>query len=300
MIPSFQSRVEFGAVGEPSATVLHGAGQDAQSFADYSALFVDQHTKPALYMAYLGLRGLRSERLRALARELETFAHPKTALQLGLSMTHDGQPENHYEHEVAAGLHDAALEELCAFLASLRRQIYVRIGYEANGPWNGYAPETYVAAFRHVAARLRAAVPGVAIVWCIEGGFLDNYHPYDPGDEWADWWSIDLFSTVHLQTAAKFLEEATERKKPVMIGECTPRRVGVEEGEESWSRWFAPFFALIRDHGVIKAFCYINWNWAGYPQWQDWGNARIQDHSAVLQAFREEMRSPLYVHLTKE
>ena len=80
-----------------------------------------------------------------LKKKLDKF--PKyTVVQLGLSMT--GGAEKPYEHEVAAGKYDANLSELFKGLKALDVPVYVRIGYECNGPWNGYEPESYQKAFR--------------------------------------------------------------------------------------------------------------------------------------------------------
>ncbi|MCC5807552.1 MAG: hypothetical protein JJU00_14610 [Opitutales bacterium] len=295
--PSFVPRARFGARGEPESTVLHGAGQDAETFSGYTALFAADGLRPCLYMAYAGLRGLDAKRLGRLSAHLREHADPACALQLGLSMTRDGTPEAHYEHEVAEGRHDAEISLLAEFLSSLERDVYLRVGYECNGPWNGYAPESYRAAFRRVVERLRPAVPRLATVWCVEGGFVDTAMDYYPCDDAADWWSIDLFGVDHFAKAPAFLAAALEHRKPVMIGECTPRRVGVEDGAESWERWYSPFFGLIRGHAAVKAFCYINWEWSKHPQWADWGNARVQDHPEVLRRYRAELRLPLYGHL---
>lgn len=296
--PKFLPRVELGAPGEPTGTVLHGAGQDPAAFLEYSALFAPDGMRPCLYMAYAGVRGLDAAKMLRLGANLRDHADPACALQLGLSMTRDGKPEEHYEREVADGFHDAGIDRLAEFLAGTGRDVYLRIGYECNGPWNGYEPPTYVAAFRRVVERMRPVVPRLATVWCVEGGFVDTAMDFYPGDDAADWWSIDLFGTDHFAKAPPFLDAALEHRKPVMIGECTPRRVGVEGGEASWNQWFAPFFDLIRANRVIKAFCYINWEWSRHEQWADWGNARVQDNPFVFEEYRDALRSPLFQHLS--
>jgi len=124
-----------------------------------------------------------------------------------------------------------------------------------------------------------------------------DYRRFYPGDEFADWWGIDLFSVEHFDAAntVAFMRDAAARRYPVMIGESTPRFVGVQDGAASWEKWFAKYFAFIRAHRHCKAFCYINWNWAGYPQWADWGDGRITANAEVLRRYREELRDTLYV-----
>ena len=79
-----------------------------------------------------------------------------------------------------------------------------------------------------------------------------------------------------------------------MIAESTPRRHPVTEGAKVVDGWYKPYFELMRKFPQIKAFCYINWDWRKYPQWADWGDARIQDDPTVLAFYRREVGNPLY------
>lgn len=299
MPPSFTPRENYRALLEPADRVLHGAGQSPEAFARYvHALGPDAH--PALYMHYTGLKHLPPGPMSAL--EACRAAYPEVPLipQIGLSMTKDGSPEQHYEHDVAAGLYDAQIENLAESLRAFDAPVFLRIGYEFNGQWNGYERESFVAAWRRIVDALRAAgADQVATVWCFaEEGNDKDFMQYYPGDEYVDWWSIDLFDKEHLVSpfTEAFLDAAEAHRKPVMIGESTARRVGVHGGEASWKKWYAPYFDLIRRRPGIKAFCYINWNWAAYPMWHDWGDCRIEENPAVLEAFRKELACPLYLH----
>lgn len=80
---------------------------------------------------------------------------------------------------------------------ALGRPAFVRIGYEFNGRWNGYVPETYIPAWRRVVAAMRAhRLDDVAAVWCYASDIrnLPDLMDWYPGDEWVDWWSIDLLA----------------------------------------------------------------------------------------------------------
>jgi hypothetical protein len=96
------------------------------------------------------------------------------------------------------------------------------------------------------------------------------------------------------------LNFAKTKNKPVLIGESTPRYVGVLSGQTSWDTWFYPYFKFIADNPGIKMFCYINWNWANYPSWATWGDAQIQDNQLVAANYDEEMNSSLYFHGASE
>jgi arylsulfatase A-like enzyme len=298
----FQPRKDYQARLEPEAHVLHGAGQvEVSDFLDYCEALGNEFP-PVLFMDYVGAREAGRWFSDRLSKKLDAFPH-RTMVQLGLAMTVDDRPENRYEHEVAAGKYDANLKELFEGLKKLNVPIYVRIGYEANGYWNGYQPESYKKAFRRVTTLMRESGLNAATVWCIvphppdeETDMFSHAMEYYPGDEWVDWWAADLFTAEQIENSKPFLREADVRNKPVMIGESTPRGVGVLDGQQSWGQWFAPYFRLIRDHPGIKAFCYINWDWSEYTKWDYWGDARLGQNKVVAELYRNEMALPLYMH----
>jgi len=80
-----------------------------------------------------------------------------------------------------------------------------------------------------------------------------------------------------------------------MLSEVTPYTYDLS-ADEGWEEWFVPFFDFVRDHPVIKATCYINWRWADYPWWSDWGDSRLQESTTVLPNYIEEISDPIYLH----
>lgn len=296
----FQQRDTFGRRLEPSGhAILHGAGQSPDAFATYAG-FMDPHV-PVFFMAYHGLRNRSTEAiLKQLRKELDTHKAWRIGAQIGLSMTHDGTPEEHYEQDVAAGMYDEKLAALCTGLRDLGCPVYLRIGYECNGQWNGYAPETYIAAWRRVSAMLgEHGCANVARVWCIEPGADDtDVMKWYPGDDVVDWWSIDCFCTSHFDSAVgdSFCREARAHGFPVMIGESTPRYVTTLQGDASWEGWFRPYFDFIDRHPNIKAFSYINWDWRGYPMWADWGDCRLEADAGILARWKATLADPVFLH----
>lgn len=296
--PDFLPRKHYGAKLEPISGVLHGAGQCDWEDVDAYCRAIEPH-RPVIFMDYFNLRGDAAafgQRLRETLDRFPTF----TVVQLGLSMTADGRPHLHYEHEVADGLHDEKIDALVEMLANLGVPVYLRIGYECNGSWNGYKPGPFQEAFRRVAARVRESGAEVAIIWNPHPPELDAAMLYYPGDEWVDWWAVDLFGAHEIEMCKPLLALAHEHSKPVMIGESTPHTVGVHGGQKSWDGWFAPYFELIRTSPGIKAFCYINWEWTHRPQWANWGDARLQENAIVAGHYRREMSLPLYLHSSTE
>jgi hypothetical protein len=301
-------RADYGAFLEPKDRILHGGGQDAAGFAQYWQV-MGAGARPAFLMHYLQLRTVREGSLAGLASELAGYERDGVHLvvQIGLAMTQDGTPSSHYEGKVAAGELDFNIDALCEELELLGHPVLLRIGYEFNGTaWNGYKPKTYVEAFRRITAKLRARKLEVATVWDAAGelDFLPGLMDYYPGDEFVDWWGINLFSGpkgsdasafLFSKPIARFLDAAEQHRKPVLIGEATPRYTGVGAGQKSWDRWFGELFELIARRPGIKALSYINWDWSRYPQWGDWGDARLERDPVVAGRFRAVVSGPTYL-----
>ena len=245
---TIEPRTDFGALLEPQGVIMHGAGQSPDDFNDYWQAMPDGR-KPVVYMAYISLSSLGPDWSNELKDELMRYDGQFLIPQIGLSMTSDGSPEGHYEDQVAAGAFDAQIDNLVEGFRRLASPAYIRIGYEFNGlDWNGYLPESYRAAYIRITEKLREANLEVATVWCGAMDGVRNFFDYYPGDEYVDWFGLDLFSAGHFTEADafRFLDSAAVRGKPVMIGETTPRFVGVSDGQADWDEWFVPFFDYMR------------------------------------------------------
>jgi hypothetical protein len=294
--------VFFGRKLEPRGrTVLHGAGQtDDPTFREYTSLLTPSH--PMLYMSYVDLKDDLPGFFSHLHSDLSTYPDYLVP-QIGLSLN-AGQVSQHYERDIAEGRMDDRIAVLCMGLKSLDRPVFLRIGYEFNGPWNGYSPAPYIAAFRHIVQTLRTCSPETAAVWDFAAAAPGSADPmrFYPGDDFVDWWAINLFSEESLTSSEThaFLHAALAHRFPVMIAESTPRGHPVTEGAKVVDGWYKPFFGLIHRSPQIKAFCYINWDWRQYPQWADWGDARIQDDPAILAFYRREVADPLFQPATSE
>lgn len=304
-------RAFYGRRLEPQASlVLHGAGQsDGSSFAAYTHAL--QPHRPMLSMSYVDLKDDIPAFFARLRQELALY--PDLVIpQIGLAMN-AGDSARHYESSVASGSLDPQLAQLCVGLRSLERPAFLRVGYEFNGPWNGYQPSVYIAAFRHIASTIRGCgLDNVALVWnwspdaeldrqrggASPASAADRWLAFYPGDAWVDWWALNLFSeqSITSPTTQAFLQSAAEHRFPVMIAESTPKGHSVTEGQSLVDQWYAPYFALIRRSPQIKAFCYIDWDWRAYPQWASWGDARIEDNPTVLAFLRTLLADDLYAN----
>ncbi len=303
-------RVEFGVRLEPGNRIIHGAGQDPEGFNNYRQNF-DRAHQPLIYMTYIGLIHPVAEvvewgtRIRA---ELAAIAPLKMIPQIGLNLTGGKDDGTGRDTAVAEGKYDAQLAAFASALAALDRPVFIRIGYEFEGSWNNYQPATFTAAWIHITRMLRARGLTFATVWCAAGASSgwpaqSELMKFYPGDEWVDWWGVDIFSEDEFTKPqlVAFLDASRVHRKPVMIGEMTPRHVGVLEGEKSWQRWFEPMLHLLRTRPEIKATAYINWEWREWSErlgftWHDWGDARLNSNHLVRDRWVNALADPIFIH----
>ena len=295
--------------------VLHGAGQGEENttFLEYSE--VVGKSKPVVYMAYVSLSKTVDELYKKgkyMRYQLKSVP-ADVCVQLGVSFNGKTSNGEKVDSLTALGLYDMRIDTIISIMKSFNRPLYVRIGFECEGKWNGYRPEYYKTVFKKITEKMRQADVNAATIWCAAGGSagfipMNQLLSYYPGDEWVDWWGIDVFSANEFTnpSLATFFNTAKEHKKPVMIGETTPRYVGVKEGEKSWEKWYRPFFDMIYNYPQIKAFCYINWDWAywgekyGHKDWVKWGDCRIEQDDYVMEQYVKELKCDLFIHSTKK
>jgi uncharacterized protein (TIGR03437 family) len=299
----YSARSNFGARLEPQGGLMHGAGQDANAFAQYWRIMAAGR-QPTVYMHYIDLRDLQASWADDLKAQLTAYPGVFIIPQVGLNMTTG--VTDHYEAQVAAGAYDQQIANLVEGLRRLALPVYLRIGYEFNGlTWNGYQPVPYQQAFIRITNALRAANLEVATVWDMEiPDGVSTYFDYYPGDQYVDWFGINIFQAKAFQdsTLSGVFAQARARKKPVMMGEETGFSVGAQNGATSWNGWYAQFFSFLQANPEVKQFNYIDWNWANYPQWSTWGDARLELDTAtyVRNLYLAQLADPVYLHAGSE
>lgn len=101
----------------------------------------------------------------------------------------------------------ANLDRLITFLRDSRRTVYLRVGYEFDGPWNCYDADFYKQAFRMVKGRIDAlGATRVATVWQSatypQGGATQfgydfsnptHFDAWYPADDVVDWTGLSTF-----------------------------------------------------------------------------------------------------------
>jgi hypothetical protein len=296
-------------------------GQAKGEIDDYSV----REGGPPGYMVYTSLRSLEglsepftgSGCQEAGAQDLNGLAEefPGSAAQIGLNIV--GQLRS-----VNSGQMDDQIRKLATRLREVHRPVFLRIGYEFDGPWNAYEPADYLRAFQRIVSIFRGRriegkriepVQNVAFVWHSAAWKTYRNHPLSawyPGDHYVDWIGVSWFGDgtddakkISERARAAVLAFARLHGKPLMIAESTPRKYYPPTRTESWTRWYAPIFRWIADND-IKGFSYINQNWEAQQMWgnpdckseMDWGDSRVQmQGSAVLTQWRNEIANPRFL-----
>ena len=185
---------------------------------------------------------------------------------------------------INSGNRDADLLELAGWIISARRPVFLRIGYEFDGSWNGYNTSKYKEAFKYIVDYLdNAGVENYVSVWQSYGfGSESQILKWYPGDEYVDWMGYSHFDGK----GDAIISLARKKNKPVLIAEATPKGRDLKDvdGNSVWNSWYAPLFAHIESNkDVIKALAYINVNWDAQPMWKDqnWGDSRVEVNDTV-------------------
>jgi len=319
----------------PEGRILHGIGQWHAGNNNFLTALGDLNATallPASELTFIAL-GLEEDDLRgwdwslnALATNLANgnFQGRVPSLSLALRGKHlygDDYVEGYGIDDLVATTdeYDDRVQEYIDMVIDYGQPVYLRIGGEFSGYWNGYEAGMYPLAFRKIVQMFRdSGADNVAFVWCYEpaapGDFADvdadgNYLWF-PGNDVIDWYGIDVFhlnefsggGVKHDRTEA-FLAMALEAGKPVVVAESTARDSTItnDSGMATvyWDEWFGPYFAWIDDHEQIKAFHYINADWTvlGHYGESGWGQADITVNPALMQMFVDELGGEQYLHL---
>ena len=271
----------WGAKHEPAdGFVYHGAQSEVRPASIYKRHVdwegIEEYVRtsghrPKIIMHYITLDFMGFYLLKDTINDIFYQPHDYM-LQIGLDFysyfpNYDAGSPNDITEKIAKGEYDDSIRELAEMLRKHGSPVFLRPGYEFGGTGQGrHASKTYwVDAWKRVYELFqKAKASNVAFIW----NTLDakDFMEYYPGDNFVDWWGINVFlnhadkdSLIHA-----FITMASERKKPVMISESTPRYVGSIGGATSWDLWYEPYFNLIKNHENIKAFCYINASWSKY------------------------------------
>ncbi|MEL6534029.1 MAG: glycosyl hydrolase [Bacteroidota bacterium] len=184
---------------------------------------------------------------------------------------------------IIGGFRNNVIRELGQWIKAADRPVFLRIGYEFDGPWNNYAPADYIAAYQQIVHIMdEEEVTNVAYVWQSAGINTANISRWYPGDEYVNWVAYSFFDGGNPGQSIR--DFAAQHNKPIMIAEATPRMdLKTVNADAAIRGWFAPLFTQIDGNERIKALAYINVNWDSQTMWQGqgWGDSRVEVNEGV-------------------
>ncbi len=291
--------MDYKAKFEPKGDkIIHGAGQNLDMFREYWKAI--GKNKPVIYMTYVKMENMDAwvDKMKLPSKEF-----PNLVLQVGLNFLVDGKDAT---KEISEGKYEEKFNTFLKVIKDFGNPVFVRAGYEFDKAGK-YNPKSFIKAWKYLVDKFRREkISNLATVWCAcPYNGTSAVEPFYPGDDYVDWFGVDVFMARHItgkyEPVENFIKLAEKHKKPVMVGESTPTRVGVDKGQESWDEWFKPYFEWISNHDIIKAFCYINWDWS--KEWKindriklEWLNGRIHENEIVKGHFTKEMSKSKYIH----
>ena len=304
--PHFIYEYEQSKFVPPPGKTLLIMGQTLEDINDYKANFSDQPI-PGGWSAYCGIpefRGVtdtyQNENGSSHNHQSLVDQFPNTVIQSGMWMVGTWDVAK----KTIGGHYDQVIRQYSDWAKSVDRPIYLRIGYEFDGPHNELEPRDYVKAYRHVVDLMREeGVENVAFVWHsyifepYQGNSLESYYP---GDDYVDWVGISCFGLLYQDAELLYhgdavMEFAKAHKKPVMVAEASPTS-GINSTSISvWNTWFVNFFSICYEKN-IKAISFINANWEDYNfPGVSWKDARLSNNEWVSGAWFRETNQDHYL-----
>ncbi|WP_298792012.1 glycosyl hydrolase [uncultured Allomuricauda sp.] len=296
----------------PDGKTLLIMGQTVERITEYMEHFQDQPI-PGGWSAYWGIpefKGVTSihknESGDSQNHQMLIDNFPNTVVHSAMWMVGKGNVAKY----AGNGEYDRVIKKYSAWAKSVNRPIYLRIGYEFDGPHNELEPEEFVKAYRHIVDLIRKkGVNNIAFVWHSYASKPFKDYPLSawyPGDDYVDWVAISVFGHAYNGTdfgpySDDVLKFAKQHKKPVMIAESNPINGIDNKSVEVWGQWFVNFFTFIYQKN-IKAISFINEDWprTRIPGISAWKDSRLYNNEQVSRAWFEETNKNRYLKQSTE
>jgi hypothetical protein len=230
------------------------------------------------------------------AEILSTIRDKRRIPQIGIGFWPSGELHVDDTAAAASGAYDGFWSAVARLVRGSKEPVFIRPGFEFGGSGAGevYDPVNYKLAFRRMVDLFRAeGATNVAFIW--DQYNEPNYMNFYPGDEYVDWWGINLFHNGDFTSPSTvaFMNDALVHGKPVMICEASPKDQPVTD-PASWSLWYGPYFDFVKRYAHLKGIAYINSSWA---QWPDFKESRIElDPAGVQPLYAAEIADPRMLH----
>ncbi|NRA94293.1 MAG: hypothetical protein HRU26_16775, partial [Psychroserpens sp.] len=208
-------------------------GQTVEMITEYAEKFQDQ-PKPGGWSAYWGIpefAGItdthKNDTGTSQNHQMLVDDFPNSVLMSAMWMVGKWKVAQY----AANGDYDRILKKYINWVKSVDRPIYLRIGYEFDGPHNELDPDEFIAAYKHIVDLMRKkGVDNVAFVWHSYAAKPYKSYPISawyPGDDYVDWIGISVFGHAYNGTdfgpyCDDVLNFAKRHLKPVMIAESNP------------------------------------------------------------------------------
>jgi hypothetical protein len=306
--PEFIYEYEQTKFVPPKGKTLLVMGQTVERISEYMNHFPDQPI-PGGWAAYWGIPEFKGVKESHKNKEVNNTQNhqmlidefPNTVVQSAMWMVGKWDVAK----KAGFGDYDEVIKKYSGWVKSVDRPIYLRIGYEFDGPHNELEPEEYVKAYKHIVDLIRAeGVGNIAFVWHSYASPPFKGYPLSawyPGDDYVDWVAISVFG--HAYAGIDFgpdcdtvLQFAKERKKPVMIAESSPIKGVDKESTEAWNQWFVNFFTFTYSKN-IKAISFINEDWPSFRMRgiEEWKDSRLYNNSQISEAWFKETNKDRYL-----
>lgn len=295
----------------PDGKTLLILGQTEDSINAYMQNFSNQKI-PAGWMAYWGITSMngikkshQNETGSSQNHQMLVDRFQNTVLQSAIWMV--GKWD--ILKNAGTGEYDPVINAFAVWAKQTKRPIYLRIGYEFDGPHNQMEPKEYIKAYRRIVDNLKKKnVNNIAFVWhsyaapTYKGYPLSSWYP---GDDYVDWIGISLFGHLYDSNlnaeANQVFEFAKNHKKPVMIAEASPIHGIQKDNIQAWDTWFVNLFSLSYRKN-IKAISFINEDWRQLKidGISDWKDARLQNNRDIYSAWFKETSKTRYLKQSPE
>ena len=204
--------------------------------------------------------------------------------------------------QIGRGVWDDYFKQAALAIKGFGGPVFISVDHEMNGNWYPYSQAypgaqttaaDYVMAWRRIVDIFRrSGADNAAWVWSPNvpdvGGV--NYAAYYPGDDYADWVGVSLYSGNDPRAMDEIYAKYAA-KKPFFITEwaTAPEKNKYNArfpGEVAWVKEF--FETLSHNYPRVKAISWFNWN-------QGDGDYRLQRVPEQARAYAADVAAPRYL-----